>query len=439
MIERLRARNPLPPGAGAVGASLIVASATSYGFLVVSARALGGERHAPLSALWALVIFIGPGAFLPIEQEVSRALAARRAEHLGGRPLVLRAAVLGSGLLAVLLLVTAATGSLLTDRLFDGSVWLTVAFALSLVGYAAAHLVKGTLSGTRRFGGYARFTAGESSVRFIACAGLAWVGVTAAGPYGLCVGLAPLIGVGLALLGERKLLEPGPPAPWSELWTALGALLAGSIFSFGLVNLGPLAVKVLATDAETAAASRFLVALVVARVPLYLFQAVQAALLPRLSELATLGDLTGFRDGLGRLLLLVGGIGAAGAVAAGTVGPTVVEMLFGSDFEIGARTLALLSVSSALFMVATAIGQANIALGGHAPCAVAWGAGVAGFLASVGPASQDLFLRVEVASLVGCGAALAAQAWVLRAQLRGRRPVEAGNLLEAIVDHPLAP
>jgi O-antigen/teichoic acid export membrane protein len=335
--------------------------------------------------------------------------------------------------------VTAAAAPVMTDRLFDGAVWLTIAFALSLTGYAAAHLVKGTLSGTQRFGGYARFTAAESSVRFLGCAALAAVGVTTVGPYGLFVGLAPLLGVGFALIGERRLLEPGPPAPWSELWSALGALLAGSILSFGLVNLGPLAVKVLATDAEAAAASQFLVALVVARVPLYLFQAVQAALLPRLSELATLGDLDGFRDGLGRLLLLLTGIGAIGAVGAGAIGPAVVETLFGSGFAIGARTLVLLSVASGLFMVATALGQANIALGGHAWSAFGWGVGVAGFLVSVGPISEDLFLRVELASIVGCGAALLAQGWVLVALLRRNVPLETGNVLEAIVDHPLAP
>ena len=46
--------------------------------LVLSARALGHEAYAPLSVLWALVFLVGPGFFLPIEQEIGRALAARR-------------------------------------------------------------------------------------------------------------------------------------------------------------------------------------------------------------------------------------------------------------------------------------------------------------------------------------------------------------------------
>ena len=46
--------NPLPEGTLAVGAGLIVSGVTSYGFLAISARALGPERYAPLGVLWAL-------------------------------------------------------------------------------------------------------------------------------------------------------------------------------------------------------------------------------------------------------------------------------------------------------------------------------------------------------------------------------------------------
>lgn len=44
--------NPLPEGTLAVGAGLIVSGVTSYGFLAISARALGPERYAPLGVLW---------------------------------------------------------------------------------------------------------------------------------------------------------------------------------------------------------------------------------------------------------------------------------------------------------------------------------------------------------------------------------------------------
>ena len=83
LLARTRDSNPLPEGTFAVGVGLLVAGVTACGFLVVSARALGKTEYAPLSVLWSLVFLAGPGFFLPLEQEVSRALAARRARGEG--------------------------------------------------------------------------------------------------------------------------------------------------------------------------------------------------------------------------------------------------------------------------------------------------------------------------------------------------------------------
>ena len=57
--------NPLPEGTLSVGAGLIVSGITSYGFLAISARALGPEKYAPLGVLWALTYVVCPGVFLP--------------------------------------------------------------------------------------------------------------------------------------------------------------------------------------------------------------------------------------------------------------------------------------------------------------------------------------------------------------------------------------
>ena len=80
-------RNPLPKGTMAVGVGLILSGITSYGFLSLSARALGPEEYAPLGLLWTAMFLLGPGLFLPVEQEVSRALAERSAQGEGGAPL----------------------------------------------------------------------------------------------------------------------------------------------------------------------------------------------------------------------------------------------------------------------------------------------------------------------------------------------------------------
>ncbi|MGH8976031.1 MAG: hypothetical protein ACRD0C_22825, partial [Acidimicrobiia bacterium] len=59
-------KNPLPEGTLAVGAGLIISGVAAYGFLAISARALGPSRYAPLGVLWALMFVAGPGFFLPL-------------------------------------------------------------------------------------------------------------------------------------------------------------------------------------------------------------------------------------------------------------------------------------------------------------------------------------------------------------------------------------
>ena len=99
-----------------------------------------------------------------------------------------------------------------------------------------------------------------------------------------------------------------------EISTALGCLMLASLLSFGIMNIGPVLVKLLADESENDAAGQFLPALVIARIPLFLFQAVQAALLPKLSALAGAGRSRSFRSGLMRLLAVVAGLAVIGTI-----------------------------------------------------------------------------------------------------------------------------
>jgi O-antigen/teichoic acid export membrane protein len=417
----------------------MIAGITSYGFLVISARALGPEEYAPLSVLWAMVFLAGPGFFLPLEQEVSRALASRRARGEGAGPLLRRAAILGGALAVVLIIGTLLLREPLLEHLFDDDVLLLVAFLLGLCGYCAGHLARGGFSGSGRFRPYAVYIGGEGGVRMLVCVVLAVVGASTAGPYGLAVGIAPIVAVAVSLRGQHDLLPPGPDAPWDELSSALGWLLLGSVLAQGLVNAGPLAVKVLATDEQADEAGRFLAGLVIARVPLFLFQAVQAALLPRLSALASAGRFDDFRVGLRRLLIVVGAVAAVGTATAFAIGPFVVRTMFGAEFDLGRRSLGLLAAASGAYMIAIALAQGLIALSAHARMAMAWALGVLVFVI-VTAAGEDLFLRVELGLLAGCGIAALAQGTLMIESLRaGASVVEPGDFIEAIHDVPLEP
>ena len=111
----------MPSGTVAVGAGLIVLGVSSYLFLALAARSLSTEAFSTLSVLWVAVYTVGPGLFFPLEQEVARAIADRLANGVGGAPVFKRAATLGLGLVAVLLVVCAAASPALLSNLFDNS------------------------------------------------------------------------------------------------------------------------------------------------------------------------------------------------------------------------------------------------------------------------------------------------------------------------------
>jgi O-antigen/teichoic acid export membrane protein len=435
--------NPLPEGTLSVGAGLIVSGVTSYGFLAISARALGPERYAPLGVLWALTYVVCPGVFLPLEQEVGRALSSRRAKGLGGEPLIRRAALAGGVAAAVLIALTAATGPLSLPHLFDDKVLLVVALMVALGGYYVEFLVRGVLSGNGRFKPYGIILGAEAALRMVACAGLAIVGVDTVGPYGVIIGLAPIAATLLGIRKERNLIKPGPDAPWSELSTALGYLLAGSVMAQLLVNAGVFAVQILADAEEKGAhgvAGRFLNGLIIARVPLFMFQAVQAALLPKLAHLAGAGRHEDFKTGLKRLLAVVVAIGSLATVTAFAIGPFVVTTMFGKEFELSHKDLGYLAAASAIYMLALALAQALIALANYSRVVIGWAAGLVGFVI-VTALGHELLPRVEHGFLAGSAAAAAVMAWAVHNLLsRGLESThDADELVEASHQLPIEP
>ncbi|HEX6166566.1 MAG TPA: hypothetical protein VFZ30_07260 [Acidimicrobiales bacterium] len=441
LLEAARRRNPLPTGTAAVGAGLIVAGVSAYGFLFVAHKAISETEYSPLGTLWSLVFLAGPGLFLPLEQEISRALAERRARHQGGLPVVRRAATIGVGLGLAVLVLLIATARWSTDRLFDGQILLLLGLALGLAAALAGHVTRGCLSGTGQFKGYGTYLGADGFIRVLGAVLCLLVGVNTAGPFGVAIGIAGLLAVPVALGVQRPELEEGPEAAFREVSSALGYLLMASLFAFALMNIGPVLVKLMADESQAEAAGRFVNGVVVARIPLFLFQAVQASLLPKLSALAHSGQLVDFRRGLNRLLVVVAGLALAGTAGGFVLGPFAVEIMF-PDADLSGRTMGLLAAGAGLYMLALACAQAVIALGGHRDQALGWAAGFGALIVTVLlAATDDLFLRVEVGLLVGSAVAFVAMAGLLLRRLAASGPlrIASGDLIEALHDVPIEP
>jgi O-antigen/teichoic acid export membrane protein len=369
-------RNPLPPGAVALGGGVGVLGLSGYVFLAVCARALPVASFSSLSVLWVLFNVVGPGLLSPVELEVSRAVADRKARGLGTQAVLRRATVVTAVLLLALLLVTVAAQPVVLGTLFDGASALLGALVFSYFGVCCAYLSRGALAGSRRFGRYSVQLGIEGALRMAACGALVSLGVHTAGPYGLVLGAAMLLSVLATLPPRRDHDEPGPPAPWSELSGAFAWLMLTSLFSQVLINSGPVLVKLLANGPEAEAAGPLLAAIVLARVPLFLFTSVQAVLLPRMATLLGQGQQAQFVHGLRRLLLAVAGLGGAGTIAMLAAGPQLLSLAFGARFVLGTRFLTVLAAASGFYMLAMIFNHALIALRCYRSVAAGWASGV---------------------------------------------------------------
>jgi O-antigen/teichoic acid export membrane protein len=429
------ARMPLPEGTIPVAIGLFIAGVCSFAFFRVGKMALGSEEaFQPVISLWFATFALAPGLFLPLEQELGRALSARRALGQGGRPIVDKVVVLGAVLAVTVTVVLLALGPWLSDSYFGHNWTMVAALVLAVVAYAPAHLSRGLCSGMGRFRAYAVVMGADGLVRIVLCLLLAAVGVSAVGWFGLAVAVAPLLGV--VAVGWRKQLvtEPGPPATWKEVTPNLGWLLLGSLMAAGLVNAGPIATSLLAADTEKSMVTRFGYGVILARIPLFLFQAVQAALLPRLSHLAASGQMDEFVVGFRRLVRVVVAVGVLGVVGAYALGPLAVEMLY--DSTLSRRTLAVLALGSVFYMIGLAMAQAVIALRGHALVALGWTAGMVGFVLSTWLIGGEVFRRVELGLLIGSGIAMVVFWLALQARLRAGAVPDEASVIEALTDMP---
>ncbi len=435
---------PVPEGTYAVGLGLLISGITAYGFQILAFKGLTKSEYAALNGLWILVFVVAPGFFLPLEQEVGRAVADRRSREIGGGPVVRKAAFAGTVLAGSLMVIAVigAAGFGLTDRLFHGQEVLLVCFVIALGTYAVQHITRGTLSGNGRFGPYGMILGAEGVFRILPVIVLYAAGIDDLLWYGLALAIPPLLAALVSIRGEHGLVDPGPDAEWSELSTNLTLLFLGSLAAQALSYAAALGVLVLAQGkAERDAAADFIVGFFIARIPILLFQAIQAALLPKLAALSGAGKHDDFRTGLKKLIMIVVGVGALGVIAGATIGPTVGEILFGDKFNLGSRDLTLLFLGSAAFIFALTLAQALIALLGHARALIAWTVGLVfcvGVMALGSSATvDDLFLRAELGYVVGCATAATMMLVFLVVQLRRQGPVSLPLLVEAIEHEPL--
>jgi O-antigen/teichoic acid export membrane protein len=180
-------------------------------------------------------------------------------------------------------------------------------------------------------------------------------------------------------------------------------------------------VKPLAGEDQDSDVTRLFAGVIVARLPLLLFQAVQAALLPKLAAMAGARHYHDFRHQLTRLIEAVIAIGVLGVVGAFVLGPFVVEILF--DAQMGHVDMALLAAGTGFYIVATSLAQALIALEGQNKMAIGWLAGFVAFFVVL-VFDHDLLRRIELSALAGSAVSALVMAYFTYGRLRVVEAIE---------------
>ncbi len=397
---------------------------------------LSGADYSTLGTMWAWLFAVGNGIMQPLEQEVARAVSDRRARSVGPGPVIRRAMVIGGAFSVVVVALTLMAHELAPARSFFSSGSLTLAFIVGLLGFCAGHLTRGVLSSHHRFGGYARFFSVDGISRVALAGAIAAIGIHTIGPWGIVLAITPFIGVGAALIGQKNLLEPGPEAPWAELTANLGWLLLGLCSIALVVQGGTIAVNFLATPEQSDAAGVFLNGLQTARIPLFVFQAILASLLPKLSRLASTGQFDEFVGQLRKLVGLILGAGIVTTIGAAVLGPWFISVVFKSSSTLTPRDLALLAAAFILIMATICLDQALIALNGHSRMAIGWLVALLVFV-GVTALGTDLFLRVELGLLASSVVAFVWMSAFLVERLRHHVPAHLVAEPEALAELPL--
>ncbi|MEV1158466.1 polysaccharide biosynthesis protein [Micromonospora chokoriensis] len=414
MISRLL--RLIPPGTIAVGAGLGLLGLASYVHLAVAGHSLSGADYNRLSVLWSIVFTLGIGVFMPIEQEVARVVAARHSQGLPPGPVLARGGTVAAAMLAVLVLAVTAGRQLLADHLFHGDGTMVTVLVGALAAMAVAYTTRGVLSGLQLFPWYGTQLGIDGGLRIVMVALLGLAGVTSPIWYGVVLVVAPLASVLLTLPPVLRAIGGGAPVAWATLLRGLGLLTASSLLSQVVVNVGVINLQLLAPS-DTAAAGALLSALVLVRIPLFVFGSMQASLLPGLATTATTGDQAGFYGLLRRAVGIVTALGLTGAVGAVLLGPWLVGVLFDAPGVLGHGDFAWLAAATLAYLWAMVLGQALLALDRHRAQALAWTVGVAALIV-VTLLPAPVILRVELAYTIGSVIVAATMAVLLRGGIR---------------------
>ena len=417
-------------GAAILSVGIGVTGLITFAYFALASHSLPENEYGHITLLWSAVFITVSVLYRPVEQLLSRTIADRDARGVAGGEHLRVAATIQLALGVLFVVVALVLRGPIEDDLLGGSDTLYWILIVTVLAYAASYFARGFLAGHHRFGLYGGLVLMEASTRCLFALAVA-VGI-AEGQDAVAFGMAAAPIVSLAVvpwaLARRLRSEPPPaaspaPAPEAEIEVEASlepefTLARGTGFAVAVLlimlseqtflNAGPLLVEANEGSQGAALAGFTFNVLLIARAPLQLFQAIQTSILPHLTRMRASGESDPFRRSVNLTLTAIAGFAACVSLAMLAIGPLLMDLAFGGDFDYERGGLVLISIGMGLYLAAATLNQALLAQGRAPLAAAVWLSCAAAFSLFLLLADfDDPVLAVEIAFL-GAAAVLCA-------------------------------
>ena len=429
-------------GRGARVAAIGIAATglVTQGYFSLASHSLPKDAYGGLSLTWTAIFLVCSILYRPVEQLLSRTIADRDARGVRGNEHLRVAATIQLALGVLFLVGALALRGPLEDGLFDGATSLYWVLIVAVLAYAVSYFARGFLAGTKRLELYGALVFLESVSRctfgVLAVAGVATSqSFVAAG-----MAVAPIVSLSVVPWALRRHLRRSRLDPKvadaadvaamdeapgeAEFTLARGTGFAAAVLVIMVaeqtfLNAGPLLIKGTEGASGIALAGFAFNVVLIARAPLQLFQAIQTAILPHLTEMSATADTAAFRQSVTVTVRAIAAFGAAVALALLLIGPFAMTVLFGDKgFDYARGGLVAMGAGMGLYLCGATLNQAALAAGRAKEASACWvvaALGYVGFLLL--PGFSDRVLQLELGYLFGALVLCAELYWLYRRSL----------------------
>jgi O-antigen/teichoic acid export membrane protein len=438
-VPRSPRLSPYGRGAAILSVGIGATGLITFAYFSLASHALPEDEYGRITLLWSAMFITVSVLYRPVEQLLSRTIADRDARGVAGTEHLRIAATIQLALAALFLIAALVLRDPIQDELFAGSSTLYWVLVVGVLAYAASYFARGYLAGHHLFPLYGGLVLMEATSRCLFALAVA-IGI-AEGQSAVALGMAaaPIVSLAVvppalarriapragkdepdpgqldaaardepaarepALQGDASGITPRGTAGEQAFTLARGTGFAAAVLLVMLceqtfLNAGPLLVKATAGTGGAALAGFAFNVLLIARAPLQLFQAVQTSILPHLTRLRAGGETDPFERSVNITLAAIAVFAGAVALVMLALGPTVMNLLFGGDFDYERGGLVLVAVGMGLYLSAATLNQALLAHARARQSAACWVACAAAFvLFLVIVEFDDPVLQVEVA------------------------------------------